>query len=84
MGNSRRFRRQLLASREARAARPQFSIKDYPDTPPPSLGTVRRWLHQAEASGAIERKGVQRTGKPGRPAQLWGLPDRQGAEQAQQ
>jgi predicted ArsR family transcriptional regulator len=30
-------------------------------------------MKQLEAEGLIERKGVERTGKPGRPAQLWGL-----------
>lgn len=74
MGNSRRFRRNQLASREARAARPRFNVRDYPDTPPPALGTVRGWLNKAEAQGLIERKGVRRTGKAGRPAVLWGLP----------
>jgi hypothetical protein len=53
--------------------RPRFSIRDWPNSPPPALGTVRRWLHQAEAEGLIERRGVQRTGKPGRPAHLWAI-----------
>jgi hypothetical protein len=75
MGNSRRFRRNLQASREARTARPRFSIRAYPDTPPPALGTVRTWLNNAEAAGLIERKGVRHTGRAGRPAVLWGLPD---------
>jgi predicted ArsR family transcriptional regulator len=30
-------------------------------------------MKKAEAEGLIERKGVQRTGKRGRPAVLWGL-----------
>lgn len=62
--------------------RPRFSIRDWPDTPPPSLGAVRRWLHQAEAEGLIERRGVQRTGKPGRPAHLWGLAGQRTGEHA--
>lgn len=53
----------------------RFNIRDYPNTPPPAVGTVRGWLKQAEAEGKVERKGVERTGKPGRPAVLWGLPD---------
>lgn len=53
--------------------RPRFSIRDWPGGQPPSLGTARRWLHQAEAEGSVERVGVERTGKPGRPAHLWGL-----------
>ena len=37
------------------------------------MSSVRRWLKAAEAEGTVERKGVARTGKPGRPAILWGL-----------
>lgn len=51
----------------SRAARPRFPEK------PPSLGTVRRWMKQLEAAGDIEPKGVDRNGKPGRPAMLYGL-----------
>lgn len=83
MGNSRGLRRKLAASREERLARPRFNIREYPDTPPPALGTVRGWLNKAEAEGLIERKGVQRTGKRGRPAVLWGLPDSGAPESAQ-
>lgn len=75
MSNARSLRRRLAASRQERQARPRFSIRDYPDTPPPALGTVRGWLNKAEAEGKIERKGVRRTGKRGRPAVLWGLTD---------
>jgi predicted ArsR family transcriptional regulator len=50
-------------------------MRHYPGGPPPALGTVRRWLKRAEAEGMIERKGVEYTGKPGRPAHLWGLPE---------
>jgi len=56
-------------------ARPRFSIRNWPDGPPPAVGTVRTWLRNAEAEGAVERAGVQRTGKPGRPPVLWGLTD---------
>jgi hypothetical protein len=37
----------------------------------PALGTVRGWLRQLEATGDVERAGVEHTGKPGRPAILW-------------
>jgi predicted ArsR family transcriptional regulator len=39
----------------------------------PSLSSVRRWMKQAEADGTIECCGVERTGKPGRPAKLYQL-----------
>ena len=67
MSNSRRLRRSLKASREARELRPR-----YPYTAP-SLGTVRTWMKQLEADGDIEPKGVQRTGMPGRPPMAYGL-----------
>ena len=73
MSNSRRFRRGLAASRQARAAgmiRPG-AWKDKGRAP--TLGTVRKWMHAAEAEGVIERVGVRHTGKPGRPADLWGI-----------
>jgi hypothetical protein len=73
VSNARSLRRRLAASRDERQSRPRFSIRNYPDTPPPALGTVRTWMKKAEAEGLIERKGVQRTGKRGRPAVLWGL-----------
>ena len=44
----------------------------------PTLGTVRKWLHAAEAEGVIERVGVEHTGKPGRPAHLWGITEASG------
>ncbi len=62
MSNSRRFRRGLKASRQAR----------FPEKPP-ALGTVRRWLKQNVADGLVERAGEEYTGKPGRPAHLWQL-----------
>lgn len=49
---------------------------------PPALGTVRRWVKQAEAEGTIENVGVERTGKPGRPARLYQL-TAEGEERAQ-
>jgi hypothetical protein len=52
----------------------RFSMKNWPGGPPPTLGTVRRWMRQGEAEGRFERVGFERTGKPGRPAVLWGLP----------
>lgn len=45
-------------------------------TSTPTLGTVRRWLNVLAAEGLAERKDVQRTGKPGRPAVLWGLTEK--------
>lgn len=42
-------------------------------TTTPTIGTVRRWCEACAAEGWIERKGVERTGKPGRPAVIWGL-----------
>jgi hypothetical protein len=80
MGNSRSLRRRLAASREARQSRPRFNIRDYPDTPPPAVATVRTWLRKAEAQGLVERKGVEHTGRAGRPAVLWGLPETDGPE----
>jgi hypothetical protein len=73
MSNSRRFRRGLAASRQSRAAgmiRPG-AWKDRGRAP--TLGAVRKWIHAAETEGLVERVGVKRTGKPGRPADLWGI-----------
>lgn len=67
MSNSRGFRRRLAVSKQQRAAQPRFPWGG------PSLSTVRRQLKQLEADGDIERKGVDRSGKPGRPAVLYGL-----------
>jgi predicted ArsR family transcriptional regulator len=67
--NHKKRRKGKSASRHAR----RFNIQNYPDTPPPKLGTVRTWMRQMEDEGAIERKAVEHTGKPGRPAVLWGL-----------
>lgn len=55
---------------------PRFPVK------PPALGTVRRWVKQGVAEGLIEPAGVERTGKPGRPANLYQV-TAQGKERAQ-
>ena len=79
MSNSRAFRRSLKASRHVRPAGQEQQPKSRPwnkglaMTTRPSLGTVRRWLQACVDEGTVERKGVERTGKPGRPAVLWGL-----------
>jgi len=74
VSNSRRLRHRHKAGRsEARErarraqALPRFPNKD------PALSTVRGWLRQLETEGRVERKGAERTGKPGRPAVLWGV-----------
>ncbi len=74
MSNSRAHRRALAVSRKAivkrrkdRAARGRWPFGG------PSLSTMRRWMKQLEAAGLIRRCGVERTGKPGRPAQLYEL-----------
>jgi hypothetical protein len=46
---------------------PRYPHKD------PAISTVRGWLRQLESAGIAERKGVEYTGKPGRPAVLWEL-----------
>lgn len=53
--------------------RQRFSIRNWPDGPPPAEGTVCAWLRNAEAEGMVERTGAEHTGKPGRPSVLWGL-----------
>jgi DNA-binding PadR family transcriptional regulator len=58
MGNSRSFRRSLKGGRRETRPRYPYAV--------PSLGTVRRWLKQAEADGDAVSE-VQHTGKPGRP-----------------
>jgi DNA-binding PadR family transcriptional regulator len=85
MSNSRSFRRHLKASRHTRPVgqaehpgpaqqtRRQPWNKGLALTTRPSLGTVRRWLEACVEEGLAERKGVDRTGKPGRPAILYGL-----------
>jgi predicted ArsR family transcriptional regulator len=73
VSNGRRFRRQLAVSRKATDKRRKARQAGRWPFGGPSLSSVRRWLKQAEAAGLIERCGVERTGKPGRPAQLWGL-----------
>lgn len=71
MSNSRSLRRRLAANKAQRKG--TIQPKAWKDPRAPTLGTVRRWMRQAEADGLIERKGVERTGKPGRPATLWGV-----------
>jgi DNA-binding PadR family transcriptional regulator len=61
-----RQRRAARAKQKARQGRPRFNIRDYPDTPPPALGTVRTWLNQCVTDGNAE-KAVLREGKRGRP-----------------
>jgi hypothetical protein len=51
--------------------RGNFNIRNWPGGPPPALGTVRTWLRKLEDNGHVERAGVRRTGKPGRPPVLW-------------
>lgn len=83
MSNSRRFRRHLAVSRKAIDKRRKVAAIERRRKASgrwpfggPSMSTVRRQLKQLEAEGLAERKGVERTGKPGRPAQLWGLTER--------
>ena len=71
MSNSRSFRRHITAVRSGRVkTRARFPWG------PPSLSTVRRHMRQLEAEGAVERAGVDRTGKPGRPATMWQLTEK--------
>lgn len=71
MSNSRPFRRRLAAVRSGRAkTRARFPWG------PPSLSTVRKQMRQLEADGDVERAGVDRTGKPGRPAIMWQLTEK--------
>lgn len=37
---------------------------------------MRGWLRRLETAGIVERKGTERTGKPGRPPVLWGLTEK--------
>jgi DNA-binding PadR family transcriptional regulator len=69
MSNSRSHQERRRVRARARAKDRQSKPR-FPDAPP-ALGTVRRWLKQAEAQGLVERAGVEHTGKPGRPAHLW-------------
>jgi DNA-binding PadR family transcriptional regulator len=71
VSNSRPFRRRLAAIRSGRTkTRARFPWG------PPSLSTVRRQMRQLEADGDIERVGVDRTGKPGRPAIMYRLTEK--------
>ena len=87
MSNSRAFRRSLKTGGHAEASgreqQPRQSgpyakghvpwNKGLALTTTPTIGTVRRWCEACAAEGWIERKGVERTSKPGRPAVIWGL-----------
>ena len=86
MSNSRSFRRSLKAGSHVRSSGPEqprqpgrYSKGHVPWnkglalTTTPTIGTIRRWCEECAAEGWIERKGVKRTGKPGRPAVIWGL-----------
>lgn len=71
MSNSRSFRRHLAAVRSGRVkTRARFPWG------PPSLSTVRRHMRQLEAEGVVECAGVERTGKPGRPATQWQITEK--------
>jgi hypothetical protein len=73
MARNHKRHRKRAPGHKVRQPQPRFSIRNWPHGPPPALGTVRSWMRQAEDAGLAERKGVERTGKPGRPAVLWGL-----------
>lgn len=78
MSSSRRHADKRRANRKAVAPARIASRRTAYDQWPfkgPALGTVRTWLKQAEAEGKIVRAGVRHTGKPGRPAHLWGPPE---------
>lgn len=70
MSNRRRIRQKAAVEHVPRETLPRYPHKD------PALSTVRGWLRQLEAAGIAERKGVERSGKPGRPATLWGLTEK--------
>jgi hypothetical protein len=74
VSNRRRIRR------KAAGGEPMPTLPRYPHKEA-ALGTVRGWLRQLEAAGDVERAGVERTGKPGRPAVLWQMTE-QGKEKA--
>ncbi|HTU03548.1 MAG TPA: hypothetical protein VMG58_17080, partial [Candidatus Sulfotelmatobacter sp.] len=82
---SRSFRRSVKPARHARPSgqaqqpgkpRRQPWNKGLALTATPTLGTVRRWLQACVDEGTVERKGVEHTGKPGRPATLYGLTEK--------
>jgi DNA-binding PadR family transcriptional regulator len=79
MSNSRSFRRRL--GTDPQQPKGQRWNKGLAMTSDPSGSTTRRWLNAAEDKGILERAGTQRTGKPGRPAQLRALTE-EGREQA--
>lgn len=69
MSNRRRLRQKVRAEPAARETLPRFPHKA------PALSTVRGWLRGLESAGIAERQGVEHSGKPGRPAVLWGPTD---------
>ena len=72
MSNSRAFRRQLAVSKREAAAQRMARPGRWKEGGP-AIETVRRYMRTAEEAGVVERAGVRRTGKPGRPEQLWQL-----------
>jgi hypothetical protein len=84
MSNRRRIRKSHRASTSARPAEAERRLQAVPRFPnkDPAVSTVRGWLRQLEAAGTAERKGVERTGKPGRPPTLWGLTEAGATEEA--
>ena len=74
MSNGRAFRRRLAVSKQKAAAQRMARPGRWKEGGP-TIETVRRYLRTAEEAGVVERAGVQRTGKPGRPEQLWQLTD---------
>lgn len=83
MSNSRSFRRTVKAGRhvrpsgrEAEPAKREPWNKGIALTTTPTIGTVRRWVKACVAEGTVEQVGVEHTGKPGRPAVLWGLTEK--------
>lgn len=82
MSNSRSSRRKVKSSSHIRSSgqvqQPERQPwnKGLALTSRPSLSTTRRWLQACVDEGWAERKGTERTGKPGRPAVLYGLSEK--------
>jgi len=79
MSNRRRLPRKPDGPHEP-THEPMPTLPRYPHKAP-ALSTVRGWLRGLEDAGDIERAGVERTGKPGRPALLWQMTE-QGEKKA--